>query len=157
MALGAGALIWGTSRMEDYRAPKNYNYPRLILARTLYGEARGEGHHGMECVAQVVINRVRRGGWWGDDIVEVCLKPWQFSCWNKNDPNRSKIESLLPGTNSAFDLAYEIAGQAINGTMPNHIGTDVYHYKVRGLYANWAVGQTASYTAGGHEFYRGIA
>nr|WP_240796909.1 cell wall hydrolase [Terasakiella sp. SH-1] len=130
---------------------------RLTMARTLYGEARGEGRHGMECVAQVILNRVNRGGWWGNDIASVCLKPWQFSCWNYNDPNRSKIEKLMPGDNDVFNLAYEIAGEAMAGTMPNHIGYDVYHYKVRGLYANWAVGHVASYTAGGHEFYKGLA
>ena len=41
-----------------------------ILARTIYGEARGESISGMEAVASVVLNRVafakRRGRfWWG--------------------------------------------------------------------------------------------
>lgn len=42
-----------------------------ILARTIYGEARGESISGMEAVASVVLNRVafakRRGRfWWGN-------------------------------------------------------------------------------------------
>ena len=48
-----------------------------ILARTIYGEARGESISGMEAVASVVLNRVafakRRGRfWWGNSIAEVC-------------------------------------------------------------------------------------
>lgn len=58
-----------------------------ILARTIYGEARGEPWEGKIAVAWVVRNRAERGGWWGDTIREVCLKPWQFSCWNETDPN----------------------------------------------------------------------
>ena len=47
-----------------------------ILARTIYGEARGESISGMEAVASVVLNRVafakRRGCfWWGNSIAEV--------------------------------------------------------------------------------------
>ncbi len=41
-----------------------------VLARTIYGEARGESISGMEAVASVVLNRVafskrRRRYWWG--------------------------------------------------------------------------------------------
>ncbi len=67
-----------------------------ILAKTLYGEARGEGLSGLEAVANTIINRVNtakaKGGrfWWGNDIISVCQKPYQFSCWNKKDPNRKK-------------------------------------------------------------------
>src|SRR3546814_13540556 len=64
-----------------------------VLARTVWGEARGESVRGMEAVASVVVNRVRRaiargGYWWGNDVVGVCLRPCQFSCWADGDPNR---------------------------------------------------------------------
>ena len=67
------------------------------LARTVFGEARGECLSGQEAVASVILNRVafsgRRGGyWWGNTVYEVCHKPWQFSCWNQNDPNRRLLE-----------------------------------------------------------------
>ena len=25
---------------------------------------------------------------------EVCLKEWQFSCWNEGDPNKEKMQEL---------------------------------------------------------------
>lgn len=44
-----------------------------ILARTIYGEARGESISGQEAIASVILNRVafakRRGRyWWGNTI-----------------------------------------------------------------------------------------
>ena len=63
-----------------------------VLARTIWGEARGEGKEGMEAVASVILNRTEiakrlDGYWWGNTIIQVCQKPYQFSCWNKLDPN----------------------------------------------------------------------
>ena len=60
-------------------------------ARTIYGEARGEDYNGKLAVAFVIHNRVREGGWYGDSLRFVCLKPYQFSCWLTSDPNRAKL------------------------------------------------------------------
>ena len=40
------------------------------LARTLWGEARGEGRAGMQAVANVIRNRAARPGWWGRSVVQ---------------------------------------------------------------------------------------
>lgn len=61
-----------------------------ILARTVYGEARGEFYPGKLAVAKVILNRVEDKRW-PDDIKSVCLQPYQFSCWLKSDPNHSKL------------------------------------------------------------------
>ena len=70
-----------------------------ILARTIWGEARGEGSIGMQAVAATILNRVRiaeeKGSyWWGRSIVDICQKPQQFSAWNKDDPNCQKLRSI---------------------------------------------------------------
>ena len=39
-----------------------------VFAKTLWGEARGEGIIGMLAVACVIKNRINRPGWWGNDI-----------------------------------------------------------------------------------------
>ena len=72
-----------------------------VLARTVWGEARGEGQAGMVAVANVVMNRVnfaraQLGGnyWWGNTIMRVCQKPLQFSCWNQADPNLSQLQAV---------------------------------------------------------------
>ena len=67
----------------------------VVLRMLLYGEARGEHDAGgtleavaMLGVAWVVLNRARRKKM---DPKTVILAPWQFSCFNANDPNRAKL------------------------------------------------------------------
>ena len=65
-----------------------------VMAGTLWGEARNQGDEGMIAVGNVIMNRVKAKSWYGDHIKGVCLKAWQFSCWNDDDPNKEKILAL---------------------------------------------------------------
>ena len=72
---------------------------RDILARTLWGEARGESLAGQIAVAWTIRNRVNDGkakSWWGEGYAGVCQKPYQFSCWNKSDPNFAYLSGAKP-------------------------------------------------------------
>ena len=127
-----------------------------ILARTIVGEARGEGDIGMQGVANVVLNRTNIGGWWGDTITTVCQKPYQFSCWNENDPNRAIIEAL-DDTKSIFRDALAIAGKVISGELPD-ITNGATHYFAKGIpLPDWAQGKTPCATIGHHIFYNSVA
>jgi hypothetical protein len=84
------------------------------FARTIWGEARGEGCLGMEAVAYVIRNRVRNPRWWGKDYSSVCLAHSQFSCWNQNDPNLPKLRSVTD-TDLQFKVALDVAGDAASG------------------------------------------
>lgn len=55
-------------------------HPVETLALTLYGEARGEPIEGRIGVGCVVLNRVKRE-YRGTTVPDVCLWPFQFSCW----------------------------------------------------------------------------
>ncbi len=130
---------------------------KLILARTLYGEARGEGAAGMAAVAAVILNRVKAESWFGSSVIEVALKPKQFSAWNDGDPNRAVIEALVPGTgNATFDQAYEIAGQAIAGTLADPTG-GATHYHNASVNPAWADPAKVAAVIGNHVFYSGVA
>src|SRR5215468_10322728 len=73
------------------------------VARTVWAEARGEGVAGMTAVACVIMNRARIASQYKQDhgrphplfgdgtLASCCTHPWQFSCWNENDPNRQKL------------------------------------------------------------------
>ncbi|MEM6902049.1 MAG: cell wall hydrolase [Pseudomonadota bacterium] len=134
-----------------------------VLARTIWGEARGEGTAGMNAVAAVVINRVQvaeaAGGryWWGADVVSVCKRPWQFSCWNEGDPNRTQIASV-DATDPYFATALRIARRAIHRLIPDPTIGDgekgATHYHHRGIMPSWAIGQRAQASIGQHLFYR---
>lgn len=66
-------------------------------ARTLWQEVRGEPLEGQIAVAHVLINR-RNSGRWGNTLAEVCLSEFhgvfQFSGWDRNDPNRTQACQL---------------------------------------------------------------
>jgi N-acetylmuramoyl-L-alanine amidase len=71
----------------DIRRPRmQFNeHDRVTLARTLYGEARGEPTEGQIAVAWVILLSLEGA------VAQVCLAPWQFSCWNQGDPNRARL------------------------------------------------------------------
>jgi N-acetylmuramoyl-L-alanine amidase len=132
-----------------------------VLARTMWGEARGEGRAGMEAVANVVVNRVRfaraRGGyWWGNDVAAVCLRPWQFSVWNAGDPNRELVQRVTVADRRFAD-ALAIAELAVDGRLPDRTGGATHYYAHRTIGApSWARGRTPIAQIGGHTFFSGI-
>jgi spore germination cell wall hydrolase CwlJ-like protein len=129
------------------------------LARTIYGEARGEPVRGQEAVACVVMNRVARaaergGWWWGATVAEVCRRPWQFSCWNAGDANRAKIERANEGDRE-FAICVRIARRAVAGALADP--TDgATHYHAEGLAPPWAAGREPAAVIGRHKFYNDV-
>jgi N-acetylmuramoyl-L-alanine amidase len=123
-----------------------------ILARTIYGEARGESDAGKVAVAWVVKNRARIGGWWGSDIKEVCLKPYQFSCWNPSDPNQAIIMRIV-NSNHIFKRCLAIATDVLAGTIADPTN-GANHYHESGIKPTWASGKTPTTAIGNHDFYR---
>lgn len=128
-----------------------------VLARTIWGEARGEGTFGMEAVASVIVNRVavaeHRGQyWWGNNIISVCQKPYQFSCWNRSDPNYRKLQEVTEA-NIHYATAVRIARRALAGALPDRTG-GATHYHARSIAPNWARGQTPTAVIGNHIFYQ---
>ena len=61
-----------------------------VLARTIYGEARGESYPGKLAVGKTIVNRAADPRW-PDRIKDVCVQPYQFSCWLNGDPNRQRL------------------------------------------------------------------
>lgn len=127
-----------------------------ILAKTLYGEARGEGLSGIEAVANVIMNRVRhaqkyKGFWWGKTVKEVCLKPFQFSCWNTNDPNCDLLKKDL-SQDSVFDICRRVAVRAINGLLKDNT-KGATHYHTLNVNPSWASKLTPCAQIGQHLFY----
>jgi len=129
------------------------------LARTLWGEARGEGLSGMEAVACVILNRLavakdQNGFWWGDTVEKICRKSWQFSCWNENDPNSARLKSLSP-VDIAFRAALDIAEDAIDGLLVDmtHGATHYLNPKAVDIKPAWATGKPLA-VIGKHHFYR---
>jgi len=129
--------------------------PELTLARTIWGEARGEGQDGMAAVANVVMNRVRRPRYWGRSVSEVCLKPYQFSCWNQDDPNLRKLQKL---TSTDLIQPLALARAAIALELPD-ITNGATHYYARSMPRppRWAENHRPCAVIGNHIFFNDIA
>lgn len=127
-----------------------------VLARTLWGEARGEGSTGMEAVACVILNRVEiakrhKGYWWGNTVLQVCQKPYQFSCWNKQDPNFRKLIGVTED-DMHFATALRVARRAVLGFIKD-MTLGATHYHTLNILPHWAKGQKPTARIGHHIFY----
>jgi N-acetylmuramoyl-L-alanine amidase len=131
-----------------------------ILARTLYGEARGLYHKqdgglgALISVGNVVMNRVKAQTWFGKSVQDVCLKPYQFSCWNPNDPNRPVIESVT-SSQSVFKICLEVAEHILSGRYPDLTkGSDHYYAQWLQPGPSWAKSQMPRIKISDHLFFR---
>ena len=137
------------------------NVDVLVLARTLWGEARGEGREGMEAVASVIINRVNWPHtvplWWGSTVEEVCKKKTQFEVWNEGNPNRAKMEDVTEDSDEEFRMALEIAKQAVAGGLTDRTRGATHFYAPGKINPppSWTMCKGVQpKTIGNHTFYR---
>jgi N-acetylmuramoyl-L-alanine amidase len=128
-----------------------------ILARTLYGEARGDypkvGVAAFIAVANVIMNRFKGKGRYGHTLLDVCLKPRQFSCWNSTDPNRQLIQGEDIEKETLFQIAKKTAMKVALGIWPDlTLGSDHYH----AIYCKpaWAKHEKLKMILGRHIFYK---
>lgn len=133
-----------------------------ILARTIYGEARGEAEIGKRAVASVILNRYKSGKWFaGNTIAETCQfcvkgsKYHQFSCWNEDDPNFDLINRISE-SDKVFCECIDVAEKYVAGVYKD-IVCGACHYCVAGTHPAWAKGRTPDLQIGKHLFFCGVA
>jgi spore germination cell wall hydrolase CwlJ-like protein len=133
---------------------------RDILARTLWGEARGESLAGQIAVAWTIRNRVNDGkakSWWGEGYAGVCQKPYQFSCWNRSDPNFAYLSGAKPIPFRELAQARIAADQVIDGKVPDPTGGATHYYASAMKKAPaWAVKAKQTGVIGGHVFFKDV-
>ncbi|MBS0272276.1 MAG: cell wall hydrolase [Proteobacteria bacterium] len=133
------------------------DYDLDIFARTLYGEARGEyayaGPAALIAVANVIMNRFKRGKKYGKTITEVCLKPRQFSCWNKSDSNRTLIQQEEITHTPLFILCEKIVQKVSRDIWPD-LTRDSDHYHATSCQPYWAKPEKIKLRLGHHIFYK---
>lgn len=133
---------------------------RDVLARTLWGEARGEGVAGQVAVAWTIRNRVDDGkpnSWWGEGCAGVCLKPYQFSCWNKNDPNYAYLSGAKSIPFREFAQAQIVADQVLAGSVPDPTGGATHYYATTMRKAPaWAANAKQTLRLGHHIFFKDV-
>lgn len=136
-----------------------------IMARTVFGEARGELRAGQVAVAWVIRNRAEmdlgndgKPDWWGEGIAGVCLKSsrgiHQFSCWNRNDPNLKLIQGVTVA-NRAFRDCMAVVDEVLRDKVPDPTG-GATHYHTRNILPKWAKGLRPCARVGTHVFYNNV-
>jgi len=131
---------------------KNLSEPDL-LARCIWGEARGEMVEGKLAVAHVVLNRVKARSWYGKSISDVILKPRQFSCFDEDDPNLGQILKL---SSNSPELAFcrAIAELTIRDRLTNDPTGGATHYHTVNSKPSWASKLVFLCRIGNHLFYK---
>ena len=128
------------------------------FARTIWGEARGEGAEGMEACGWAIRNRVHDGhARWPRTYSEVCRQRYQFSCWNDSDPNRALVTKVdnrdttfLTAQAIAFDVITHRIQDRSNGA--NHyLTTDLFRSRHR---PKWADPEQITALIGNHIFLK---
>jgi len=126
-----------------------------IMARTIYGEARGESETGKIAVGWVIRNRVAANTWYGKTIEDVCLKPFQFSCWNPGEPSRVKLTSVAR-TDRVFVKCVDAAIKVISSEVPDPTEGATHYYANYIRAPAWTRGATFTVRIGVHLFYKNV-
>jgi N-acetylmuramoyl-L-alanine amidase len=133
---------------------------RDILARTLWGEARGESLAGQVAVAWTIRNRVNDGkakSWWGEGYAGVCLKPYQFSCWNRGDPNYASLSGARRIPFRELAQAHIAADQVIDGKVSDPTDGATHYYAISMLKPpTWIKGAQETLRLGYHVFFKNV-
>lgn len=138
--------------------------PDQIMALTIYGEARGEKRAGRIAVGSVILERVEHRAWDGDNIIDVCLWPYQFSIYLPGDPNRAVLKRIAENWDhyyfSSLPLqeCHGIARGLIDGTIPRDPEISAAHccqYLTTAAKegVDWWKEMKFIKKVGGHEFY----
>ncbi len=123
------------------------------LARTLYGEARAEELEGLVAVAWVVKNRAAQPCWWGNSIESVCLKAWQFSCWNEDDPNLPKMQAATL-EDSVYRRCFAAAVLVLQGDIPDPTEGSTHYVNPDIVMPSWTDHMLETVQVGRHQFFK---
>lgn len=150
LVLGATYLVFRGGKMALTNKDEQIDY----MARTAWGEARGEGSRGIQAVLNVIMNRVKAGSWYGATPKEVVLKKSQFSVWNPNDPNYLKI-LVVDEKDSSFKMAKALASLAYVGQLEDITNGATNYLALTSLSTvpSWAGAMQEVAVIGNHTFY----
>ena len=128
-----------------------------LLARMIFGEARGEGEQGMLAVAHVALNRASHPGWWGKSLAQVIVSPLQFSCFNPNSTELPEILDLdADAPSSEFSPCLTVAEDVLAGTTTDPTGGATAYLNPAECkhMPSWATQAAYTCTIGKHHFYK---
>ena len=129
----------------------------VLLARMLFGEARSCSDEEKTAVAYTVLNRVDDGKRWnGTTIRGVVLKPWQYSCFNRNDPNKEKLKDPEKYDKISWERCLGVAQGVVSRESKDFTKGATHYFNPNVVNPSWASKMTRIGRIGNskHVFYR---
>lgn len=133
-AQAMGISLKSTSSSSSSTSSTDLN----LLARVVYGEARGEPYTGQVAVASVVLNRVKSSSF-PNTIAGVVYQSGAFDCVSDGQIN------LTPN-----QTAYNAARDALNGWDPTY--GCLFYYNPKTATNKWMLSRTVKLSIGNHAF-----
>lgn len=133
-AQALGISLSGTTSLSSSASSTDLN----LLARVVYGEARGEPYTGQVAVAAVVLNRVRSSSF-PNSVAGVVYQSGAFDCVSDGQINLTPNQS-----------AYNAAKDALNGWDPTY--GCLFYYNPRTATSKWMLSRTVKLSIGNHAF-----
>lgn len=101
------------------------------------------------------MNRLKAKTWYGLTLKEICQKPFQFSCWNRQDPNRVLITSSQIEQEPIFKICREVAQQVATQQWPDLTqGSDHYYAVTLTKPPAWSHKEQPRLKLGQHVFFK---
>jgi N-acetylmuramoyl-L-alanine amidase len=125
-----------------------YRFALLVLC--IWREARGESLSAKMGVAWSIRNRVQKPSWWGNSWDTVILCDKQYSSFNADDPNATKIPKMTDPSYPDCSLAAVSAYNGL-GADPTQGATNYYSGEVA---PSWAAEMSFTITIGAFRFYK---
>ena len=121
-----------------------------LMARLIWGEARGETLEGQVAVGCVVMNRVKGKPRYGKTVHGVILKHKQFSCFNENNPN---FINILNGPGDQIMDRLRVVSEMTCSGYVKDVTYGATHYNTRGCDPTWDDNMKLTKIIKNHEFY----
>ena len=126
-----------TYRTENFEKDSD----EVLLARMIFGEARNSSYLEKVAVGYTAVTRARDGKKWnGETIKEVILKHskkgvHQYSCFNRSDPGRKRMQDPEKYSPKAFDECLRAARDVLEGKVADPTGGATHYYSPEGMRA----------------------
>jgi spore germination cell wall hydrolase CwlJ-like protein len=123
----------------------NESYNLIMGALTVWREARGEPIDGKRAIWAVIKNRVKAG--WGATVLQVVTARYQFSCFNRDDPNVTKYPDPK-------DPAWLECLEAVTTNGPDITSGAKWYFNPAIAHPTWADRMIRTLSIGNHDFFR---
>lgn len=111
----------------------------VLLARMIFGEARGCSYLERVAVGYTAINRAKDGKKWnGETVKEAILKQKQYSCFNEDDKNREKLIDPEKEDAKSFYECLEVSRRILSGKEKDPTNGATHYFNPNIVLPDWA-------------------